>query len=117
MLCGTICRGSAAEGRGLIECENLAQITIGTSGDRGHCKNRCGTHPFEDVDGLEHEIFSAGARSLPDTTQYKLKCGCNPCTHPDSLNTASSISHSILYGPAPPSSCGTTWSLMTVQRP
>lgn len=43
--------------------------------------------------------------------------GCNACTHPDSLNTASSISHSILYGPAPPSSCGTTWSLMTAQRP
>lgn len=72
MLCGAICRGSAIEG-GVIECENLAQNIIQVSGGRGHCKIAGATHPFEDVDGLEHEVFPAIARSLPGSTEYKLK--------------------------------------------
>lgn len=73
VLCGTICRGSAAEGCGLIECENLPQNIVGPSGDPVHCTMAASTHPFEHVDGLEHEIFPAGVRSLPGGSQCKLQ--------------------------------------------
>ena len=39
VLCGAICRGSAAEGGGLIECEDLAQKIIRVSGEQGYCNS------------------------------------------------------------------------------
>jgi hypothetical protein len=73
------------------------------------------TDPFEHVDGFKHEIFTT---AQTDRSHVRA-CQSRPrvSTHPDSLNTASSISQWMRWPPAPPRRSGTPCSLMRAQRP